>query len=150
MSDGTDVRSWVFTKTATPADPGATVRVRLDASSKTALALLAYAGAGAPTAVASASETGSGASHLAPATTVAAESSTVVRYWVDKSSTPHGWTLPAGITGRAATTGSGGGLLTAAAGDTGGAGPGTIPALAATAGLPSSKAVAWTLVLPPA
>ena len=76
--------------------------------------------------------------------------STVVRYYADKTSTVHGWTLPAALTQRATTTGSSGGMLTSVAGDQGGVPAGTVAALAATAGVSASKAVAWTIVLPPA
>jgi hypothetical protein len=149
VTDGTEVRSWVLTRAAGGA-VGTTLTLTLDATSKTSLVLLAYAGAGAPSAVVGQPETGSGTSHTAPAAAVAQPGSTVVRYYVDKTSTVHGWTLPAVLTQRAATTGSSGGMLTSVAGDQGGVPAGSAPALSATAGASASKAVAWTIVLPPA
>ena len=73
----------------------------------------------------------------------------MVRYYVDKSSTLHAWTLAPGLVPRETTTGSGSGFLVAAVGDEAGLAAGTAPALAATSGVSSSKALAWTLVLPP-
>src|SRR5690606_32589171 len=93
VSDGTDVRSWLLTTTATGGSAGSTVRVTLDALTKTSLTLLAY-DAGAVSAMASAAETGTSATHTAPASTVASAGSIVLRYWSDKTSTAHGWTVP--------------------------------------------------------
>lgn len=149
VSDGIDVRSWVFTRSATAADAGSTVRTTLDAISKTGMAVLAYRGAAGVTAAVSAFEPGTTATHFAPAAAVSTAGSTVLRYWADKTSTVHGWTLPAGVTGRAATTGSGGGLLAVTVGDTEEVPSGTTPAVAATAGLASAKAISWTVVLAP-
>ena len=148
VTDGTEVRSWVLTRAA-GGIAGSTLTLTLDARSKTGLVLLAYAGAAAPSAAVGQPEGGSGTSHTAPAAPVAQAGSTVVRYYADKTSTVHGWTLPPVLTQRAATTGSGGGMLTSVAGDQGGVPPGTVPALAATAGASASKAVAWTIALPP-
>jgi hypothetical protein len=80
---------------------------------------------------------------------VAASGSTVLRYWVDKTSTVHGWTTPADVTRRTSTTGSGGGLLTSVTADAAGVPAGAVGALSATADLASAKAVAWTIVVPP-
>ena len=60
------------------------------------------------------------------------------------------WTLPAVLTARASTVGSGSGLLVASAGDQGDVPVGTVPALGATASVASAKAVMWTVVVPPA
>jgi hypothetical protein len=74
----------------------------------------------------------------------------VVSYWADKVSSPHGWTLPAGLTSRSATAGTGSGLITATSGDAAGQPAGTWPGATANAGTASAKAIAWTVVLPPA
>ncbi|WP_457206874.1 PKD domain-containing protein, partial [Nocardioides sp. P5_C9_2] len=150
VSDSTDARSWVLTRTAGPGLAGTNLQLTLDALSKTSLVLLAYSGAGAPSAVTSRAEPGSSATHTAPAATVVTDASRVVRYYVDKASDVHTWTLPSVLTARATTTGSGGGLLVAAAGDEAWPSAGTAPALAATSSLVSGKAIGWTLVLPPA
>ena len=150
VSDGTEVRSWVLSRVAGPGLAGTVVRPVLDATSKVSLVLLAYDDAGAPTASVGRAEPGSSATHLAPAATVAVDGSVVVRYYVDKGASVHGWTLPGALTSRATTSGSGSGFLVAVAADQAGVPAGTVPALSATSGLSSSKAVAWTVVLPPA
>jgi hypothetical protein len=124
------------------------VPVVLDASSKSSVMLYAYAGAGVPTA-AGAAESGTTTAHRAPASPVTT-GSTVVGYWVDKTSTAHGWTLPASLTPRAVTAGSGTGMLTSASGDAADVAAGTWSDTTATAGVRAAKAVAWTVVLPPA
>jgi PKD repeat protein len=149
VADGIDVRSWVFSRAAVAGSAGSSVQVGLDAFSKTNLTLLAYAGAGQPGAPVGAAEPGTTALHKAPAATVAAAGSTVVSYWADKPSAAHGWTLPAGLTARSRTVGSGSGLLTAASGDSADVPAGTWPGATADAGTASAKAIAWTVVLPP-
>ena len=73
----------------------------------------------------------------------------MVRYWADKTSSTHGWTLPGGLTQRATTTGSSGGMLTSVTADSAGWAAGPVPTASAVAGVSASKAVAWTIVLPP-
>ena len=150
VSDGTELRSWVLTRPAGAGAAGSVVRPVLDATSKTSLVLMVYSDAGSPSAWVGRAESGSSATHLAPAATVAVEGSVVVRYYVDKTSSVHGWTLPAALTGRATTTGSGSGLLVAVAGDQASVPAGTVAALSATAGVSASKALAWTVVIAPA
>ncbi len=147
VSDGTELRSWVLTRAA-GTTAGARVTIGLDAISKTSLVLAAYSGSGVPSAVGRA-EPSSGTSHLAPAATVPADGSVLLRYYVDKTSAVHTWTLDPALVARATTTGSGSGLLVSVAGEQPGA-AGTASALAATSSVSSGKAVAWTVVVPPA
>jgi hypothetical protein len=149
-SDGTDVRSWVLTRSATAGQAGTRVQLSFEATAKASLALVAYAGAGGPSALTARADPTSTRTHTAPAAPVAANGSTVLRYYVDKSSTTHTWVLPSALTSRAATSGSGSGFLTMALGDQSDVTAGTVPALTATSGVASSKAIGWTLVLPPA
>jgi alpha-tubulin suppressor-like RCC1 family protein/chitodextrinase len=149
--DGTELKSSVWTRTAVAGTAGSTVRVVLSAISKTSLSVLAYSGAAPVTTLASAVQgTAIVAAHPAPAASVATAGSTVLRHWADKASTVHGWTLPANVTQRAATTGTGGGLVATATGETAGVPAGTVAASTATSGLASAKALAWTIVVPPA
>lgn len=148
VSDGVDVRSWVLTRAAPAGAAGTTVRVSLDAYSKAATHLLAYRGAGVPVATGRA-EPGSTAVHAAPAASVPASGSAALWLWADKVSAPHGWTLPAPVTSRGATQGSGGGLLTSVAGDRLALPAGALTAVSADAGVVASKAISWTVVLPP-
>jgi hypothetical protein len=149
--DGTNLVSRVFTKVAGAGDPGSPVRSTLDAYTKTSMILLAYGNAGTVHSVTGVAEAGSGATHATPAAPgTAAAGATVVRYWVDKSSTLHSWTLPSGLAARTATVGTGGGLLSAASGDTTLATTGAVGALSATAGVASAHAIGWTVVITPA
>jgi alpha-tubulin suppressor-like RCC1 family protein/chitodextrinase len=148
-SDGTDVRSWVFTRSAVAGMAGSTVQTTLDAVSKSSMTLMAYSGAAAASQVVGANEAASTVNHLAPAAPVSTAGSTVLSYWADKSSTVHTWTLPAAVTSRASTTGSGGGLLTSVTGESAGVAAGTWPGATANAGLASGNAISWTVVLPP-
>ena len=149
--DGTEMRSSVWTRTATAALAGSTVRVPLSTTAKASLTVVAYSGAATPSAVVSAVHgTTVSTSHSAPAATVATSGSTVLRYWADKASTTRAWTTPASVTRRTSTTGSGGGLLASVTGDAGGVAAGTVGALTATSNIATAKALAWTIVVPPA
>ncbi len=145
-----DVRSWVFTRTAVAGTPGSTVQVSFDAISKADVSMLAYSGAADPSAAVGRAEPGTTAQHGSASAPVATAGSTVVTYWADKVSTPHGWTLPATLTARSATAGTGSGLVTATSGDAAGQPAGTWQGVTANAGTSSAKAISWTVVLPPA
>jgi PKD repeat protein len=148
-SDGVEMRSWVYSRTAAAGTAGSTVRIGLDAVSKTSLTLLAYDGAAGVSALTSSAEgTASTTGHSAPGAS-AATAGAVVRYFADKTSSPHGWTAPAGTQRRTQTTGSGGGLLTSVTADQLGHPAGPVAAATAVAAVASAKAVAWTVVLQP-
>jgi alpha-tubulin suppressor-like RCC1 family protein len=149
VSDDTEVRSWLLTRVATAGLGGTNLTLTLDATSKASVVLVAYGGAAAPSAFASRAEPASTRTHMAPTAAVAAAESVVLRYYVDKGATAHGWTLSPSLVQRATTTGSGSGFLTAVVGEQSGAGAGSVPALSATSGITSAKAIAWTVVLPP-
>ncbi|MFS3128074.1 PKD domain-containing protein [Nocardioides sp. Bht2] len=148
VSDGTDVRSWVLTRAAQAGVAGSTVRVGLDAYSKVVTHLVAYRDAGLPV-VTGRAEPGSTAVHAAPAASVSTAGSAALWFWADKVSAPHGWTLPVPLTSRGATQGSGGGLLTSVAGDRLALPAGPLAAVSADAGIVASKAISWTIVVPP-
>lgn len=150
VSDGTEVRSWTFTRAASAGVPGSSVTLSLDAASKTNATLIAYSSAAAPTVAQGAPETGTTTMHKAPAATVAVAGSIVVCYWADKVPSAHGWTVPAGFAQRSATVGTGSAMITSTSGDTAAQPAGTWPGATATAAASSAKAIAWTVVLPPA
>jgi hypothetical protein len=137
----------VFSRTA--AVTGGSVQVTLDASSKYSATVHAYAGAGSPTAVGT-TESMTTAAHRSASAAVPTAGSMVVGYWADKTAAVHGWTLPSVLTGRTTSSGSGSGMLTSVSGDASVPTAGTWPATTATAGVSSGKALAWTVVLPPA
>ncbi len=146
-SDGTNVRSWAFTRIADPATAGSSVVVSLDAMSKVDLSLVAYSGAGAVTAL-SVAETGSGTSHSAPAATVSAPGSRVLHYWVTKVNAAVTWTHGSDIR-RSSANGTGSGQVCSVTADAGPAPAGTWPAQDAVASISSSKAIGWTVVVAP-
>jgi alpha-tubulin suppressor-like RCC1 family protein len=150
VSDGTEMRSWTFSRSATSDLPGSAVPLALDATSKATATLLSYSGAGSPTSVQGAAETGNSRFHAAPSAPVTVTGSVVLCYWADKGPTTHGWTLPAGLTTRSVTTGSGTAMITSTSGDSTAQSVGTWPRVSADATLASAKAIAWTVVLPPA
>jgi hypothetical protein len=73
----------------------------------------------------------------------------VVSYWSDKTSGNAGWSLPADVAGRVASLGSGGGQITAVAGDTGPLAAGDWPGATATSSTSSGKAIMWSIVVTP-
>jgi len=150
-TDGTDLRSWAFTRTAQAGAAGTKVSVTLDAISKTSLTLLAYSGAGPVTTAASAAEaSASTTQHTAPNVTVAKSGSWVLSSWVDKTTNGDpGWVLPAGVTLRDTNTSAPSGVVTAVSGDTPSVAAGTWTGRTATAGIASGKAIAWSIVVPP-
>jgi len=147
-TDGIEMRSSVYTRTAPASFGGTTVRVALSVINKTSLSLLAYADAAPVTVLANAVQgTTSVTVHPAPAVNVATAGSAVMRYWSDKASEARTWTT-SGVTNRTLTNGTGGGSLSAITGDTTGVAAGTAPALNATASLASNKAITWSIVVP--
>ena len=148
-TDGSDLRSWAFTRTAAAGTPGSSVTVALDAQSKVDLSLVAYSDAGSVTASASVAESGSGTSHQAPAAPVSASGSRVVHHWATKVNSAVTWSLPADLAGRRSASGSGSGQVCTVTADGGPAAAGTWPAHVATASVSSGKAIGWTVVVAP-
>lgn len=147
-TDGTDLRSWAFTRTAVAGTAGSTVGITLDAQSKVDMSLTAYDG-GAVTAAVSLADTGTDAAHAAPAASVATAGSRVVHHWVTKVSSTVTWTVPGDLVTRRSANGSGSGQVSSTTADGGPAGAGTWPAHSATASVASGKAIGWTVVVSP-
>ncbi|WP_196279479.1 RCC1 domain-containing protein [Catellatospora vulcania] len=147
-TDGTDMVSWLFTRTAVAGTAGSSVTTTFDAITKASLVVMAYSGAG-PVTAAAFEDTATKTTHPTAAATVPASGSTVVSYWVQKVSATATWSVPGTVTARTTTTGSGGGFLVAAAADTGGVAAGPWPAVTATSTVASARAIGWSVVLPP-
>jgi alpha-tubulin suppressor-like RCC1 family protein len=147
-TDGSDLRSWAFTRSAAAGTPGSTVAVVLDAQSKVDISLVAY-DAGAVTATASLAESGSDAAHDAPAASVSTAGSRVVHHWVTKVNDPVTWSLPGDLLVRRTANGSGSGQVCSVTADGGPGAAGTWPAHVATASIASGKAIGWTVVVAP-
>ncbi|HEX9644572.1 MAG TPA: PKD domain-containing protein [Acidimicrobiia bacterium] len=144
-----DMESWLYTRTAPAGYGGAQVAVGLAGRSKTDLTLLAYDGAGPVTAFDSAPQPGNGTSHTAPGVPVASAGSVVVAYWSVKTGTNTGWTVPGAMTLRQTSSGSGGGRINSATAETSPLGTGAWPGAAATSSTAASKAIMWSVVIPP-
>ena len=150
QTDGTpDVQSWVFTRTAVAGTASSTVTATLGASAKVSRVLVAYSGAEPITTVAASVMGASSTALTSPSVTVAENGSLVVGHWADKSAGNAGWTLPASVTARASSLGSGGGQITAAAGDAV-ANAGTYPGATANSAIAGTKGIAWSVVVAPA
>ena len=89
----------------------------------------------------------SSATHTAPPVTVATAGSQVVSYWVDKTSGNTGWTVPGEVVPRSASIGTGGGRVTAAAGDTTTA-AGEWAGATAMSSVAGAKTIGWSVVVP--
>ena len=141
----------MFEKTARASDPGTTVTATVTSAGPIAAQLLDYANVATSPLVTAGAADANTASHTAPAVAVADGGSWVVSFWSDKSSTTTTWTLPAGVTQRDQTIGTGGGHVTAALADSSGpVATGTYPARTATVGATASgKAAMISLVLVP-
>ncbi len=148
--DGTpDLTSWVFTRTAAANTAGSTVTGTLGATGKSARVLVAYSNAAPPTTALSSVMGASSTSLATPATTVTYTGAAVVSAWADKSAGNTGWTLPATVTSRASSLGSGTGQVTAAVAETN-APAGAWPGATANSSVAGTKGIGWTVVMPPA
>ena len=119
---GTDrdgVRGGVWLRTAKAGDAGSAVTIKTSDRAKSDVGVTAYRDAHeAPIdAWKAAVQTTPGSSHQAPAVTPSHAGSWVVTYAAAKSSVDNSLKVPAGLTGRRASTGTGGGRITAVLAD---------------------------------
>jgi hypothetical protein len=126
------------------------VSVGVSGLTKGNISVLAYRGA-AYSASNFAVSTANTATRVTPTVSVANSGSWGISFWVHRDSTSTSLTGPADVTGRLASTQSGGGHLTVLGGDSNTAVPtGTYGNKAATAQAASSFAITWTVILRPA
>jgi hypothetical protein len=145
-----NLRTVAWTRVAASGDAGRALSIPLPRQSKFDVTVVAYSGASVavPPAVVSAAETVTRASHWTPPASVPTTPSTVLSYWVDKSSASTGWTTPTGQIRRTSNAGTGSGRLTSIAVDPGSAAAsGPWGSISATASAASAKATMWTVVL---
>jgi glycerophosphoryl diester phosphodiesterase len=112
--DGIAVRA--FTKAATAADTGASVKVTSSVYVKSDVTVAAYRGTAASGPVAASAakvDNTAGASHVSPAVTAVGSRSWLVTYWGDKSAATTRWTAPTGQSVRASSFGSSTGHVSA-------------------------------------
>ena len=141
----------VFERTAGAGDTGTAVKATVTSAGPIAAQLLDYTNVDVTSLVTAGASDANTASHSAPAVAVGTAGSWVVSFWSDKSSSTTAWTLPAAVTGRDQTIGTGSGRLTAALGDSDGpVATGTYPAQTATVGATASgKGATISVVLVP-
>lgn len=143
-------RGRVWVRTAAAGDAGTTATVRLSSIAKGDLVVAAYRSlAGDPIDVSAVNvQTSTTTQYVAPSVTPTQAGDWVIVYWADKSSTNTGHSIPATLTRRRTTTGSGGGHITATVADSGMA---VLPApsgtFLATGTGPSSRAISCTIAL---
>lgn len=153
VADGTpDLRSWLFSRTASAGLGGTNVSVTLGASSKVDMTVVAYANTAASPVGGAASgvETSTSATHASPSVDVATDGSVVVSYWADKTAGTTSWTPADPVIERTESLGTGSGQVSSVSGDTSGVPVGTWAGATATSSTSSAKAVSWSVVLTPA
>ena len=144
-----------WTKVATAADAGSAVQLSLSALAKTSLQLASYGAGSAPGSVsvgehAVVIDTSTNTERTTPAVTVTVPGSVVVSFWSDKSSDNTGWTVPANVTLRDLSVGSGGGRIVAAFADNGPLAPGLAGGNTAVAlGAANRRGITWSIVIQP-
>jgi PKD repeat protein len=162
LSDPTGVTGWTvlgtatstgmatttYTKLADAGDAGKKVTVPLNLAAKYTLTVAAYSGARTGAVVsAKFAETVTQAGHTTPVVT-APPGAWVISDWADKSSLTTGFTLPTGVTSRAAICGSSTGHVCSVLADSAGAVPaGNYGGLTATADSASNNATTWSIIL---
>lgn len=140
----------LWSKVAAASDAGSTVTVGSNAFVKADITVAAYRGTASPPVSTSAVrvDSSTASTHTTPSVSVAESGGWLLSYWADKSSATTRWTAPGGQAVRAASTGSGGGRITAVLTDGSGPEPtGTRGGLTATADSAGSRAVMFTVVL---
>ena len=144
-----------WTKVATAADAGAAVQLSLSAYTKTSLQLASYStrsvpGSGSATVGAVSIDTERTTERVTPEVTVDVPGSVLISYWADKSSDNTGWDLPASVTLRDLSVGSGGGRIVAAFTDNGPLAPGLAGGNTAVAqGAANRRGITWSIVIQP-
>lgn len=141
----------IWSKVATPSDPGSTVTITYSRAGKAGAVLAAYTGTaatGSVSANATAQDAGT-STHVTPTANVANAGSLAVSYWADRSSpAATAWTIPSDTTRRAVTYGAGAGGLSTQLADSGSAVSGsTYGGKAASVNGSSIKGVVATLIL---
>jgi PKD repeat protein len=151
ISAGTGVRVW--SRTATSGDAGQTVTATSSALVKSDMTVTAYRSTTGSTTLgpsASMLSTESTASHTSPTVNAVSGGSWLVSYWAKESSTLPTWTPPADQTLRAASSGSGGGNVSAILTDGNGSVPvGTAGGLTAITSEAVSRTAMVSVVLSP-
>jgi PKD repeat protein len=152
-TEGNGVRARLWTKQATAADAGSTIRVTTSALTKSVLSVAAYHssdGVSSVTASAGATSATSSTSHTSPSVNVTDENSWLVNVYSEKSSTTSVWTAPATSTQRSAAANTGSGKTSGILVDSNGAVPtGSAAGRTATTDVAVSRDVRYSVVVSP-
>ena len=144
------LQTTVYRRTTAGADAGATVTVPMSTATAAALQLAVYSAVDGSSITATGLSDSATGAHVAPAAPVNTAGSWVVSAWADKSSTTTSWNVPAAVTSRDVTIGTGSGRVAAALGDSGQAvSTGTYPARTATTNAAGTKGLGVTVILSP-
>jgi PKD repeat protein len=148
FTNGSIVSS-VWTKAVASGDAGQRVRFDSPVYAKGVLEVAVYANAVTVAAVLAHSGDAGPNVHVTPTVPVP-PGSTVVSFWSEKSDTSTSWTAPPGVSVRDATLGTGGGRYSGLLADSGGpVSGGNYGTLSASTDASSSRAIMWTIALPP-
>jgi PKD repeat protein len=142
--------SAVWERVATAADAGSAVSVKFGGTHKGSVELLAYSGTSASSpvaAVAGATKETSTSNLITPVLAGTGAGQELISYWAGRSSVITTLTPPTGVTARRNETGTGGGLVISASGDSGTAIPGGLAAAISPA---VGHSVTWSILLTPA
>ena len=143
---GSGVVGRAFTKVATAADIGSTVRVTSSAYAKSDMALAVYHGATGVAASSGALLTNTSASHTSPTVNAPLGSKWLVTYWADKTSSTSAWTtVPP--TFRSSAFGTSGGHMSGLLVDSEADVSGRTGGLTATANSSTNVALSFSVVL---
>ena len=147
-----DLQTRLYTRTATPSDPGSFTTVSLPSLMKSDLELVAYDGVDAASPIvawASSQETTTRSTHATPAL-AGAGGGWVVSYWAEKTSTTTDWVGPTDQVTRAESFGSGSGTVAALVVDSGATvAEGVWPGRTAVANSSGRKAIMFSVALRP-
>lgn len=139
----------VFSRVADGSEGGQQVDLSVPERARMDVTVVVYRGVGAdPVGVVEASTVVNSASHTTPEVAVAGDGRRVVSFWADRSSSTTSWTAPAEVVEVSNVVGSGGGRLATLLGEST-ADTGTGGGLVATTDAPSTRGVAYTVVLNP-
>ena len=145
----TTVQTYFWTKVATAADAGTNVSVTNSDVTKTTLSVVAYSGVGSVSTNTVAFDSALTAVHTTPTVSVAANASTVLSVWTDRTSTNTSWTLPNSVTLRSQIAGVGSGHMTTAIGSTSSVSAGISGGFTATSQEIGRRTAMWSIVLTP-
>ncbi len=148
--NGSGIVGRAFTKVATAADLGATVRVTTSSYAKSDMVIAAYRGTNGTNPVAASAgavDNTTRAAHTSPAVNAPAGSKWLVTFWADKSSGTTAWTPPASQTFRTSRFGSPSGAMSGLLVDSAADVSGSTGALTATANTSTNRALSFSIVL---